>query len=71
MQRTVFFISDGTAITTETLGHTLLTQFPVILFRQERIPFVDSPDKANELVARINQDTVGEVESVLAAVKGS
>jgi regulator of PEP synthase PpsR (kinase-PPPase family) len=55
MQRTVFFISDGTAITTETLGHTLLTQFPVIIFRQERVPFIDSPEKAEEAVARINQ----------------
>jgi len=55
MQRTVFFISDGTAITTETLGHSLLTQFPDIGFRQERIPFVDSPDKAAESVERINQ----------------
>lgn len=55
MRRTVFFISDGTAITTETLGHSLLTQFPDIDFRQERIPFVDSPDKAAETVARIDQ----------------
>ena len=46
MQRTVFFISDGTAITTETVGHSLLTQFPGITFRQQRIPFVDSPEKA-------------------------
>jgi regulator of PEP synthase PpsR (kinase-PPPase family) len=55
MQRTVFFISDGTAITTETLGHTLLTQFPVIIFRQVRIPFIDSPKKAKEAVERVNQ----------------
>ena len=55
MQRTVFFISDGTAITTETLGHSLLTQFPGIDFRQIRIPFVDNEDKANESVSRINK----------------
>ena len=54
MQRTVFFISDGTAITTETLGHSLLTQFPDIDFRQVRIPFVGDPTKAREAVARIN-----------------
>jgi regulator of PEP synthase PpsR (kinase-PPPase family) len=54
MQRTVFFISDGTAITTETLGHSLLTQFPAVIFKQERIPFVDSPEKAAEVVGQIN-----------------
>ncbi|MDD2670615.1 kinase/pyrophosphorylase, partial [Zoogloea sp.] len=26
--RPVFFISDGTGITAETLGHSLLAQFP-------------------------------------------
>lgn len=55
MQRTVFFISDGTAITTETLGHSLLTQFPDIDFRQIRLPFVDKQRKADEAVERINQ----------------
>jgi regulator of PEP synthase PpsR (kinase-PPPase family) len=53
MRRTVFFISDGTAITTETLGHSLLTQFPGITFRQVRIPFVGTPEKAAEAVARV------------------
>ena len=55
MQRTVFFISDGTAITTETLGHSLLTQFRGIEFRQQRIPFVGDGQKAREAVTRINQ----------------
>jgi len=54
MQRTVFFISDGTAITTETVGHSLLTQFPHIEFRQERIPFVTEVHMAAEAVQRIN-----------------
>ncbi len=54
MQRTVFFISDGTAITTETLGHSLLTQFPDIAFRQVRIPFVADADMARDAVSQIN-----------------
>jgi hypothetical protein len=54
MQRTVFFISDGTAITTETLGHSLLTQFPNVEFRQERIPFVSDSGKAGDAVLKIN-----------------
>jgi len=55
MRRTVFFISDGTAITTETLGHSLLTQFRGIDFRQIRIPFVGDTDKAEEAVIKINE----------------
>jgi regulator of PEP synthase PpsR (kinase-PPPase family) len=55
MQRTVFFVSDGTAITTETLGHSLLTQFSGIEFRQERIPFVDNPEKATDVLKKVNQ----------------
>ena len=55
MQRTVFFISDGTAITTETLGHSLLTQFPNLEFKQYRIPFVTDEAKALDAVANVNQ----------------
>ncbi|HBI3648166.1 TPA: phosphoenolpyruvate synthase regulatory protein, partial [Proteus mirabilis] len=29
VDRTVFFISDGTAITAEVLGHAVLSQFPL------------------------------------------
>lgn len=55
MQRTVFFISDGTAITTETLGHSLLTQFPGADLRQIRIPFVSDAAKAEDAVRQVNQ----------------
>ncbi len=54
MQRTVFFISDGTAITPETLGHSLLTQFPHVGFRQVRIPFVTDVSKAANAVKLID-----------------
>jgi len=69
MQRTVFFISDGTAITTETLGHSLLTQFGGIEFRQERIPFVGDTDKAHEAVKRINR--AGQEDGALPIVFNS
>jgi [pyruvate, water dikinase]-phosphate phosphotransferase / [pyruvate, water dikinase] kinase len=52
-KRTVFFISDGTALTAESLGHSLLSQFEGIGFRQVRIPFVDSVAKAIECVSQI------------------
>ena len=51
--RTVFFVSDGTGITAETLGHSLLAQFPECKFRQVRAPFVDDLDKAIECAAQI------------------
>jgi len=54
-RRSVFFISDGTGITAETLGYALLTQFEGLPIRQSRMPFIDAVDKAHACVARINQ----------------
>jgi hypothetical protein len=54
-KRTVFFISDGTGISAETLGHSLLTQFEDIAFTQAVLPFVDTVAKARECVARIEE----------------
>jgi len=53
--RTVFYVSDGTGITSETLGHSVMTQFGPLKMRKETIPFIDTPDKAREAVARINE----------------
>jgi regulator of PEP synthase PpsR (kinase-PPPase family) len=53
--RTVFFVSDGTGITVEMLGHSLLTQFEGIEFHHVTVPFIDSAAKAEECVARINE----------------
>ncbi|ATE60423.1 posphoenolpyruvate synthetase regulatory kinase/phosphorylase PpsR [Thauera sinica] len=53
--RTVFFISDGTGITAETLGHSLLAQFPEARFRQMRVPFVDDIDKAIDCATQIRE----------------
>ncbi len=52
--RTVFFVSDGTGITAENFGHSVLSQFE-LRFRQIRLPFVDTLDKAREAVRRINE----------------
>lgn len=51
--RTVFFISDRTGITSETLGHSLLTQFENIEFNLVRLPYLDTPEKARKLVRLI------------------
>ena len=55
MKRTVFFISDGTAITAETLGHSLITQFPDVEFQQVRLPFVDTEMACLEAVHAIDE----------------
>jgi regulator of PEP synthase PpsR (kinase-PPPase family) len=53
MTRPVFYVSDGTGITAETIGHSLLTQFTGTRFVTDRIPFVDSPERAREIAQRI------------------
>jgi regulator of PEP synthase PpsR (kinase-PPPase family) len=52
--RTVFFVSDGTGITAETFGHSVLTQFE-LRFREIRLPFIDTLDKAYGALRRINE----------------
>ncbi|HEX7644947.1 MAG TPA: pyruvate, water dikinase regulatory protein [Burkholderiaceae bacterium] len=51
--RTVFFVSDGTGITAETFGHSVLTQFDM-RFKQIRLPFIDTLDKAYHAMREIN-----------------
>ncbi len=54
-QRTVFFVSDRTGITAETLGHSLLTQFEGIRFKTVNLPFLDSFEKIKDAIIRINE----------------
>jgi regulator of PEP synthase PpsR (kinase-PPPase family) len=51
--RSVFFVSDGTGITAETFGNSILAQFP-LRPRHVRRPFIDSVDKARTVVEEIN-----------------
>ncbi len=55
VERVVFFVSDQTGVTAETLGHSLLTQFAGQEFRQVTLPFIDSDDKAHEAVRIIDK----------------
>ncbi|BBM67227.1 putative phosphoenolpyruvate synthase regulatory protein [Vibrio alfacsensis] len=50
--RDVFYVSDGTAITCETLGHVVLGQFPFIP-NEKAFPFVETPDKVADVVKEI------------------
>jgi len=54
MKRQAFFISDGTGITAETLGHSLLAQFESIDFEQITLPYIDTIKKATEVTARLD-----------------
>lgn len=58
--RTVFFVSDQTGVTAETMGHSLLTQFGGLAFRQVTLPFISTVDKAEEAVRRINATGAAE-----------
>jgi regulator of PEP synthase PpsR (kinase-PPPase family) len=57
--RQVYFLSNGTAITAETLGHSLLAQFPALQFKTKTMPFIDSVEKALAVNQEIDRK-VGE-----------
>ena len=57
--RSVFFVSDGTGITAETFGNSILAQFAAKP-RHVRRPFIDSPDKAWKVVEEINRTAAHE-----------
>jgi len=59
-ERTVFFLSDQTGVTAETLGHCLITQFDSHAYRQVTLPFIDSDDKAKEAVRKIDATGVDD-----------
>ena len=52
--RTAFFISDGTAITAETLGRAILSQFASVPFETRVLPYVDNLERAEDAVEQIN-----------------
>lgn len=53
--RCAFYISDGTAITSEVFGHALLSLFPTE-FEHHTISFVETIDKAHEAKEKINKE---------------
>ncbi|MBP9721867.1 MAG: kinase/pyrophosphorylase [Gammaproteobacteria bacterium] len=58
MTRKIYFISDGTGITVETLGQSLLTQFSKLKYTAKKIPYVNTIKKAQEIADTINQDAL-------------
>ncbi|MBB3331026.1 hypothetical protein BDK63_001905 [Halomonas campaniensis] len=62
MTRTAFFISDGTGITAESLGRSLLAQFENVEIRMLTKPYIDTVEKAHDLVQVINGAAVSDGE---------
>jgi regulator of PEP synthase PpsR (kinase-PPPase family) len=66
MKRTVFYISDSTGITAETLGHSLITQFPQFEFEQVAIPYINSLTRAHEVASQINEASqINQTKSIV------
>jgi len=53
--RSVFFLSNRTAITAETVGHSLLAQFEGLEFREFTIPYIDNHEMAMSVAEQINR----------------
>ena len=47
----VFFLSDSTGISAETMGNALLIQFPDLVFERRLIPFITTVEEARRVVA--------------------
>ena len=61
----VYFISDGTGLSTEQLGKSILIQFPDVEFEYKTIPFVNTLKKAQSVAKRINKEPSAMVFSTL------
>src|ERR1700710_2424660 len=51
----VFFLSDSTGISAETMGNALLIQFPGLHFERTLIPFVTTVAEARRVVAQLDE----------------
>ena len=54
--RNIYFVSDGTGISVETLGHSLLTQFDEPNFNIKTMRYINTLEKAENAVIKINQE---------------
>jgi hypothetical protein len=57
----VFFLSDSTGITAETMGNALLIQFPDRRFERRLIPFISTVEEARRVVAILDAAAAGPV----------
>jgi regulator of PEP synthase PpsR (kinase-PPPase family) len=57
----VFFLSDSTGISAETMGNALLIQFPDLMFERRLIPFIATAEEARKVVAILDEAMDGPV----------
>ena len=57
----IFFLSDSTGITAETMGNALLIQFPNLRFERRLIPFISTMEEARRVVAILDAAAAGPV----------
>jgi regulator of PEP synthase PpsR (kinase-PPPase family) len=50
----VFFLSDSTGISAETMGNALLIQFPDLIFERTLIPFISTVEEARKVVRMLD-----------------
>jgi len=60
----IFYVSDGTAITAETVGRSLTTQFTGIDFIEKRLAFINDPETAQG-AADIIQNTPSDYQPLV------
>ena len=57
----VFFLSDSTGISAETMGNALLIQFPDLRFERRLIPFITTVEEARRVVGILDEAMAGPV----------
>ncbi len=58
----VFFLSDSTGISAETMGNALLIQFPDLRFERRLIPFITTVEEARRVVRILDEAADGPVK---------
>jgi hypothetical protein len=64
----VYYVSGSTAILAEDMGKALLAQFQGIRFREEKIPFIYTPEDARKALAHILQQSEGNPPLVFCTI---
>lgn len=60
----MFFLSDSTGISAETMGNALLIQFPGLRFDRQLIPFITSVEEARRVVTILDAAAAGPVPAI-------
>jgi [pyruvate, water dikinase]-phosphate phosphotransferase / [pyruvate, water dikinase] kinase len=60
----IFFVSDSTGISAETMGNALLIQFPDLRFERRLFPFVTTVEEARRVVAVLDEAASGPVTPI-------